>query len=1154
MIYLTLLKSCCIESYRVTHALHTALFLAFILSHYALSHYALAESPRLFSFEGTVTHRAANSSDWQTVTGSLELTPGAVIRTGHLSRAGILLEEGIVIRLNQNSEVALPGADTNPTLTVDHGDAFFFSRKPRRYPTINTPNVSAAVRGTEFALQVRAGETRLSLIDGAVAIGSNEITAGTVAIVTAAGLREERLLRPLDAVQWALSYPAIISVADLDWIASEIKARTEIISAINALHTGAVAPSQQLNARNSTPLSQLLNAAAALTRGDTSALKALNKNNTFQNNSSLRAAFLTLQSVAALTENRFEESQAFLSEGFALEPNLPALKLAQSYLAQANRNLSHATRLAEELVTTHPTSEIARARLAELRLASGDFEEAEILLANTNSIIFPKTLALKGFAELYRYEYTAAENTFNDLITRYSTEPSGYFGKGLLRIHYGDLAGGRIALQAAAALAPSLSIYRSYLGKTFFEARDETFAGLEFDRAIALDPLDPTPYYYRAFNHLALNALPDALTDIEASISRNENRAVYRSTALIDRDTAARSAGLAEIFRELGFHKAAEVEAIKSINLDYTNFSAHKLLSESSRSIQQSDASLSERSITELMAPLSLNLVNTPAVAPGLNDYNALFDRVMQRTRFGFEGSTYHDLWLPEAFHAGRTENSAYSFGVQAASTEGGREEDYGRDYRLQGSFRYQLSPRDRIGLSGRYQNIDMNDRNVLTFADREFERRALNEGYNATLGYTHEFSRRALFLQQLSMRDLRSYFRNPSDRDLVVEEVLGFEEPPFAEATLFDESLREDLRDLRYSPQFAWDSDLFSLVAGGEMYHASSKRSDESTIIADEFGLFAMDQQVGSMSDLNLDSQSIYLYPTAHVTKWLDLTIGAAYTNLEYERFTVAPVIDAQRSVNRWSPKIGATLYLSSALTVRSAYFESVRKAFIEDSGSIEPTLIGGQNQLFTDFPASASRNYSFGVDYKVAAASYLGASYLHRNMIEPNSVATSVGTFDPETGSFTTNAFEVVDSELHREQDFVSSYWYQVLSRQLVSSVDYTYSRSKYTDPLINQAIGLHQTGIGLRYFSRTGFFANVTTNWYQQDRTGSFFNEDGVSDFWLCNTAVGYRLPHQQGAVTLHLRNIFDKNFDLDQSLGFDEVIVPAFTGSLQFSVNF
>src|SRR5207247_9157115 len=77
------------------------------------------------------------------------------------------------------------------------------------------------------------------------------------------------------------------------------------------------------------------------------------------------------------------------------------------------------------------------------------------------------------------------------------------------------------------------------------------------------------------------NQSHEAVRDLEKSQELNDNRSVYRSRLLLDQDRAVRSANLANIYRDDGMIDVSVREAVKAVNADYANYSAHFFLANS---------------------------------------------------------------------------------------------------------------------------------------------------------------------------------------------------------------------------------------------------------------------------------------------------------------------------------------------------------------------------------------------------------------------------------------------------------------------------------------------------------------------------------------------------------------------------------------------
>src|SRR6185503_2432612 len=150
------------------------------------------------------------------------------VRTGAGSRAAILYADDTLHRLDERSEVEIvpPQAGSPGLLKVLAGRHYFTSRKPKEFGRIETPTVTAAIKGTEFAVDVApGGATTITMIEGVVLAsnehGSVEVRAGERAVAEPgkAPVRSV-VVRPRDAVAWALYYPPVLGGADAERLKS----------------------------------------------------------------------------------------------------------------------------------------------------------------------------------------------------------------------------------------------------------------------------------------------------------------------------------------------------------------------------------------------------------------------------------------------------------------------------------------------------------------------------------------------------------------------------------------------------------------------------------------------------------------------------------------------------------------------------------------------------------------------------------------------------------------------------------------------------------------------------------------------------------------------------------------------------------------------
>ena len=136
----------------------------------------------------------------------------------------IVLRDGAVVRLDQNTTITFtpPPAQAGTWIDLLTGAVHFFSRTPRGL-RITTPFVNGSVEGTEFLVEVDSAEARISVWEGRVlaenAQGSLSLTAGQSAAARAgqAPVLRPIVVKPTDAVAWALYYPPVVDLRPADF-------------------------------------------------------------------------------------------------------------------------------------------------------------------------------------------------------------------------------------------------------------------------------------------------------------------------------------------------------------------------------------------------------------------------------------------------------------------------------------------------------------------------------------------------------------------------------------------------------------------------------------------------------------------------------------------------------------------------------------------------------------------------------------------------------------------------------------------------------------------------------------------------------------------------------------------------------------------------
>lgn len=1139
------------------------LFISLFVTPWGVAAQDRPEVATLDSAEGTVEGKQLGETEYKAVAVGQVFKAMDTIHTTKKSRAGLLFVDGVLLRLAENTTLQFQqkqDASGQGSLQMDSGKGYFFSRDDHQFPSINTPAVSTAIRGTEFVLEVSDKRTIVSVLEGSVEcsnaqgrvlLGKGEQAVTDFGKAPVKGI----LLNPYDAVQWALYYPPIVSFEEMKGYDSSL---SSVEGAISRGATGEALAILERPAKNPTAARALLQSSLYLSlgmvpeaTGQLESAERLIGTGTTDREKSLRALLLSQSAVIALTANKKEDARNLVNLAAEQSPNNASVRLSKAYVDQSFFDLESAKNELQALLRNQPKNAFGFARLAELELAFNNVEAATAHVDHAIELAPENTYALtvRGFVRLIRDETEEALQDFDAAIGHDASLALSHLGRGLALIRRGDLEQGRIAIERAASFAPTTALYRSYLGKALYEEEKNELAGNEYDRAMALDPNDPTPYLYRAFLGLTTNRPVAALQDVEKSIALNDNRAVYRSRLLLDQDRGVRGAALSEVFNALGFAEVARVEAIKSINSSYSNYSAHRLLSDSYRTIVLNDAAISEKKIANLLAPLSFNLFRDAGGDASINDYNALFDRSETRTELGMTAGTQGDLVNPTASFSGKGDKVGYLVGYESAYTDGTRHNDYSYRYRGNIAGQYQPTYRDRLSLNAMLLSDKTVD-HLGAYDEVEFDQ------YNFDFGYNRQLTPNSKLIAQATFDNQRNGFLdNFTDRILALEDVSRGVVSESELDALIDEFSRERVKSGRISAQHIYDSSFISTVIGTQLYWSSNDREESSAIIDDSLGLFAdIDYSLHSHGYNNLHSHDFYGYSSLHLQKWVDLNLGGSFSEIELEQREIPPFFTDTVGRSRFNPKVGLTFYPTSTTTIRTAYFEALRKTSLDDSVTLEPTLVGGINQRFTDFAGDRTQNYGAGIDQKFSTGTYVGVEALHRDIISDIRSARSQVILDYDDLSVSDTVLNLENLEEHKDVDSLKGYAYQVLTDRITATVDYeNISAERFLDEA-PQDIDLNKVTTGLRYFDPTGWFTFGTATWRQQKRDGGDFIEDGTNDFWVVDAGVGYRLRNRHGSIVLRFNNILDEDFTYDQSPGFEEFIAPEFGATLVARVNF
>ncbi len=1102
------------------------------------------ECGRLASVQNHVESRSAGAAEWTPSVRNQVLFARDRVRTGAASRAAILYSDQTLHRINEKSEVeVLPPDAGNPgVIKVISGQHYFSSRRPKDYGRIETPTVTAAIRGTEFVVDVdldAGGTTTITMIEGIVDafndFGSLRVHAGEAAFVEPGKAPVKRIVvRPRDAVSWSLYYPRVLGGSDAANLRTLGSAGEDLSRASELLYSGQVAQALTLidRARQSYPDNAIAMALAAII------------------------------DVAA---DRRDDARTLARRAFETDPESAAAALALSFVHQADFDIAAAREMAETAVRLDPDNAEAQSRVAELRMAEGDIAGARhaaeaAVRRDPNSA---RAIAVLGFVQLAEMRSAEARETFAKAVSIDPGFPLARLGHGIA-LFRSDLAAGREEMQTAVLLDPDNSLMRSYLAKAYFEEDLPDAAAKELAAAKRLDPSDPTPYLYDAILKQTYNRPVEALKELQQAIKLNDRRAVYRSRLLLDEDLAVRSADLAGIYNDLGFDQLGMVTARHSADLDQSSYSSHLFLAGTYRNLPGfAPAFLSETLQARIYQPANVNAVRPDVVneSVSFNEYTALFDRPRIRAFAGYDyGATDSDL--SEYFSpgdlcldpTGTVGDCLDILSVNNSRINGGDITlTMNRDH-FAAAISYQTTKRDGF----RVNNDESTDalRAFLVYAPTQKNQFQINviDGSRSTGDLPLRGFPALIGLERIHT-DLTNiglgYHRilSPAS-DLAVSAIYSV--------------IKQD-----------FGIPLFSLTSagrfeGGQLEVQYVRRMQWINWTAG-IGRFDGTQTVSSVPPPGLPVVSLegddqftnaYIYAKLPNLGAFQLTVGLAWEDIVAPLGLLPPrdsnllIANLQHDASQVSPKLGISVRASPTTVVRASVYSRLAPA-IGRLQTLEPTQMVGFNQFFRDPGGTESFNYGLGVDQKITGNFFAGLSVLRRDLTIPE---PSCAMPNPFAGC----AFQTatVIEERFSDDWLASIYVNGTAGKRVALSLEYSYEERDFdftqrsNNSLFEDYVETHRLRPQLRFFLPMGLFASIRGSHFDQhvdqfDDLTSPLRSPITADFWIGDLEVGFRLPKRWGSVSLRMLNFSDREFDFYLS-SLEEDVVPARTTLL--SVNF
>ncbi len=1049
----------------------TVFSISFVGNTYA-SNKCEVEVARFVSIQGMIEVRRVaqrQTNDWQRVEMDTVICLGDMIRSRMHSRAALRLSNDSMLRLDQRSSMAFIAEEEEKSFLMKliEGVIHIITRTPKPFD-VKTPFINASVHGTEFLVSVTTDIGQVVVYEGKVTASNdygsiilNDREAATAKQYQAP--QKNIYLQPTDAVHWALYYPTITT----HWQSNISDAGRSLQQASELLALGQADEAQSM-------------------------IQQVIQN---QPDNSDAHALLT---IIAVVQNNKEAARNYANQSVELNKQSPVAYLALSYVQQAEFDLEAALASVNKALELDARNALAWARLAELQMSTGETDRS---IASAHQAVqlqpdLAKTQSVLGFAYLSQIDTNSAKKAFNQSIVLDSSDPTPRLGLGLALIREGQLEAGRIQLEIAASLDPGNSLIRSYLGKAYFEERRYPLAGTQFDLAKERDPKDPTPWLYDGIQKQTQNRPIEALQDIQKSIELNDNRAVYRSKFLLDRDEAARGSSLSRIFETLGFERRAIMETAKSLSYDPANHSAHRFLSDTYANTPRHEiARVSELLQAQLLQPTNVNpvqphmtvadlniITGTTPSAVSFNEFAPLMERNKpQIVTSGIVGS--NGTLGNEIVASMQRDRASVSLGQFHYETNGFRPNNDQNHNIYNGFFQYALTPKLNVQLEVRKLENKFGD---LLF---DYNRHAINETIRSKID--EHFARLGAHYKLSSNQDVL-FSGKYTDRILT----RGDKENT--------DQLKLENSGYHLEAQHLFRGNKLNTVSGGGFYQFN-------------WDLKLFGQTEGSVTDMN--RKNFYNYTNINFFNNITTTLG-----LSFDSFTSTYVEGLRK--NKFNPKFGLQWDIAGLFRLRTAWFETTKSHLVAQQ-TLEPTHIAGFNQFFDDPDGTRSTRMGVGLDSIFSKKIFAGVELSARNL---------------EVSLF--NNLSNTQMLQQQKESLLRAYVYWLPFNNWVIKSDpqfQIYSRGRQQELLPDgDPVLIKNLLVPLRveYFNANNFFSSFTTTFVAQDlaRKSDFQGENrriqnpkdsGYDSFFLLDVSLGYRFPNRRGILSFDAKNLLDTN---------------------------
>ncbi len=1109
-------------------------------------------------------------TNWVPAAVDQELYAVSSLRTLAKSRAVLLLADETQFKVHANSRVDFKAVRRSSSLFQRFVDTLFgpsesdlglsvgevwirSKKKPSRIK-IETPAVTAAIRGTELDLRVAPdGESVITVLEGAARFenqqGSILVNAGEQGRARPGQAPTKTVLaNPDNAVQWTFFYSAAVSPLDYPFSADpQAPADAPLAAARRQFDEGRLDAALQALSGQAGPRASLIRgwtylaqnrseeairelaqgpADAPRTRlglslahyrlGDWAQAYSLVEEPGQDGALRLQKALLDLVSGDVQPARNLLESLPPSDNHYALAQGL----LSDVLVIQNDRR--GALQAAQRAVQANPASPSAHLNLSRAQQSLFDLPQARRSVERALQLDPQFLQARLQLAELLFGEGRTgrAQALVEQALQQAPLVAEAHSMQGFIQLARGRTREAQQSFQKAVQLDASLSRPRLGLGLVEMRRGNTTEAALRMMEAATLDPrislyqsyLAKAFYEQREFE-MAFAALQEArrldprdptphlyegIFQEDLNLPGRAVRSFRESVALNDNRAVYRSRLLLD--QDRATRNVRLATAYNRLGLaEWANLSAIRSSlddpTNNSARLFLADTFLNLKGMT-LAAGSELHWARLLAPANAnsfnsFNDYTTLFEQPrMDWTAEGSYGS--FDTSRDTLISSGGTARFAFQSAFTYDRSTGFRPlNNFEQSYTGIALFKYALSPHSDFFVSYTHQQTNQGDPGAGPLVNDEVD----------------EDLR---FFTRIIRAEAGYHRRLRPGSDLVllfsgrqIEQVI--DDPKFGSilGMLVDLRLSERRPNLNFQAAHLLDIEKLKLRYGVDLFEGRLRRRDLLNFVG-------FPPNEGQLIRRKNRFKTFFVQGDYEIAPWLTLTAGLNYDWSNHDNETVEDQVE--RPISRWSPQGGLMFNPSDGTALR---FAVARVLQTRNQESLKPAHIHGFALDRNDPFLTRSNAYHWAWDQELGSGTFIRSTAFFRANNTPQALESPVGGFD--FFDFSGNSY---GAELA---------WNQFLHDHLTLVSRYSLEHSLDPSSLRHQ----HEVRLGVFWVRRNGFSLQVEENYLNQ--SGRLVRDSKRSlgpprrtEVWTTDVSLSYEMPRKFGLITLRAQNIFDRRY--------------------------